>query len=170
MSTEVKIWIGIGIIVVVVGVIFIFNHQPDNRVTLPPPSETPTAPGGQTSESAPPTVPPEPPVTEPAPVAPLTPAVSNGLPNTVPPATIVPPPNPAVPPVNPGVVIPPASQEPRFHVVKTGESLQKISILYYGESRHFAVIQQANKDLVKDPNKLQAGWKLRIPYPSEITR
>ena len=49
------------------------------------------------------------------------------------------------------------------HVVQAGESLSKIAQKYYGDAALYDKIFQANRDVLKDPNKIQVGQKLRIP-------
>ncbi|MBN2211492.1 MAG: LysM peptidoglycan-binding domain-containing protein [Sedimentisphaerales bacterium] len=61
----------------------------------------------------------------------------------------------------------PVSQEPRYYIVKKGDTLTQISEIYYGEGRFWKVIYEANKNIINNPNVLNEGWKLRIPYPNE---
>ena len=49
------------------------------------------------------------------------------------------------------------------YVVKPGDSLSKIAKQYYGDASLYDKIFQANRDVLKDPNKIQVGQKLRIP-------
>ncbi|HON66189.1 MAG TPA: LysM peptidoglycan-binding domain-containing protein [Phycisphaerae bacterium] len=51
----------------------------------------------------------------------------------------------------------------RTYVVKKGDTLQKISKQFYGTTRNYMKIYQANKSKLKDPNKLPVGTKLVIP-------
>ena len=51
----------------------------------------------------------------------------------------------------------------QMHVVQSGESLSKIAQKYYGDPALYTKIFEANRDLLKDPNKIQPGQKLRIP-------
>ena len=54
---------------------------------------------------------------------------------------------------------------PKSHKVASGETLGTIAAKYYGSSdaRYRSAIQTANASLIKDPNKLIAGWSLAIP-------
>lgn len=76
-------------------------------------------------------------------------------------------------PVPPVVVVPePEVKTPRYHVVKKGESLYRISEQYYGrgnQNKGIRAIQQANSNLVKQAGVIYPGWRLRIPYPEEIS-
>jgi nucleoid-associated protein YgaU len=49
------------------------------------------------------------------------------------------------------------------HVVQSGDTLGKIAKKYYGDASLYMTIFDANKDLLKDPNKIFPGQKLRIP-------
>ena len=51
----------------------------------------------------------------------------------------------------------------QIHVVQSGDSLSKIAQKYYGDPALYTKIFEANRDLLKDPNKIQPGQKLRIP-------
>ena len=51
----------------------------------------------------------------------------------------------------------------KFHVVSNGETLSKISILYYGSAGKWQKILDANRQTIKDANKLIPGTKLIIP-------
>jgi len=60
---------------------------------------------------------------------------------------------------------PPGDDNPytQTYVVKAGDSLSKIAKQYYGDASLYDKIFQANRDVLKDPNKIQVGQKLRIP-------
>jgi nucleoid-associated protein YgaU len=51
----------------------------------------------------------------------------------------------------------------QYYVVKKGDTLSKIAKDYYGDAQLYAQIFEANRDVLKDPNKIQVGQKLRIP-------
>jgi nucleoid-associated protein YgaU len=51
----------------------------------------------------------------------------------------------------------------QWHTVSKGETLGKISERYYGDPSLYRKIFEANRELIKDPNLIQIGWKLRIP-------
>lgn len=53
--------------------------------------------------------------------------------------------------------------EMRFIVVKEGDSLSKIAKRAYGSVTAYDVIVEANPDLIKNPNRIFVGQKLRIP-------
>lgn len=49
------------------------------------------------------------------------------------------------------------------YAVKSGDTLSKISREYYGSDDEFMRIFYANRDKLKDPNKIQVGQELIIP-------
>jgi nucleoid-associated protein YgaU len=51
----------------------------------------------------------------------------------------------------------------QYHEVQKGDTLGKIAKKYYGDASLYMTIFEANKDLLKDPNKIFPGQKLRIP-------
>ncbi len=51
----------------------------------------------------------------------------------------------------------------QWHEVAAGESLSKIALKYYGDASLYLKIFEANKDVLKDPDKIRVGQKLRIP-------
>ncbi len=59
--------------------------------------------------------------------------------------------------------------KPRYYKVAEGDTLSKISQAYFGSARYWTEIQNANSELIKNPNRLQVGWKIRIPTPAEIS-
>ena len=58
----------------------------------------------------------------------------------------------------------PAGQpQVRVHTVKPGETLYAIARKYYNDGRQWRRIWQANRNRIKDPNRVPAGIKLIIP-------
>ena len=51
----------------------------------------------------------------------------------------------------------------KFHIVRSGETLSQISQQHYDTVRKWKKIQDANPDVIKDPDKLIPGMKLTIP-------
>ena len=52
--------------------------------------------------------------------------------------------------------------ETRYTVV-AGDSLSKIAKHFYGNANEYMKIFEANKDQLKDPDKIKVGQKLKIP-------
>ena len=55
------------------------------------------------------------------------------------------------------------SKESTFYTVKKGDTLSAISKAQYGESNKYQQIFEANKPMLKDPDKIYPGQVLRIP-------
>lgn len=53
--------------------------------------------------------------------------------------------------------------EPQFYTVKSGDSLSKIAKEVYGDAMSYNKIFEANKPMLKDPDKIYPGQTLRIP-------
>lgn len=51
----------------------------------------------------------------------------------------------------------------QWHVVAKGDTLSKISAKYYGDPMLYKKIFEANRDIIKNPDLIQVGWKIRIP-------
>lgn len=51
----------------------------------------------------------------------------------------------------------------QYHEVKKGDTLSKIAQQYYGDASLYMTIFEANRDILKDPNLIKIGQKLRIP-------
>jgi len=53
--------------------------------------------------------------------------------------------------------------EATFYEVKSGDSLSKIAKAHYGDPMKYQQIFEANKPMLKDPDKIYPGQMLRIP-------
>jgi nucleoid-associated protein YgaU len=56
-----------------------------------------------------------------------------------------------------------SSTAEKIYEVKSGDSLSKIAKNEYGDANKWHQIFEANQDILKDPNKIFPGQKLRIP-------
>jgi nucleoid-associated protein YgaU len=56
-----------------------------------------------------------------------------------------------------------AGTKQEMYTVKAGDTLSKISKQFYGDSNKYMHIFEANKDKLKDPDKIQPGQQLKIP-------
>jgi hypothetical protein len=71
---------------------------------------------------------------------------------------------PAVPPFGPTAAAgAPAAGGERFHEVAKGDTLSGLAKKYYGDGGSYMKIFDANKDQLKDPDKIKVGQRLRIP-------
>ncbi|MCC6609089.1 MAG: LysM peptidoglycan-binding domain-containing protein [Burkholderiales bacterium] len=56
-----------------------------------------------------------------------------------------------------------SSTATKIYEVVSGDSLSKIAKREYGNANEWTRIFEANKDIIKDPNKIFPGQKLKIP-------
>ncbi len=61
------------------------------------------------------------------------------------------------------VVGPPPAPPAQFHTVVSGDNLSKIARKFYGDANKYPVIFEANKPMLKHPDKIYPGQVLRIP-------
>jgi nucleoid-associated protein YgaU len=54
----------------------------------------------------------------------------------------------------------------QYYVIKSGDTLATIALQYYGDSSKYPKILEANREVIKDPNLIFLGQKIRIP-PAE---
>jgi nucleoid-associated protein YgaU len=64
---------------------------------------------------------------------------------------------------NPGAKTDDTTKTTRVYVVQGGDSLSKIAKKFYGDANSWKRIFDANRDVVKNADLIQPGWKLRIP-------
>ena len=57
----------------------------------------------------------------------------------------------------------PQGQGGQSYTVKSGDTLSKISKQYYGDPNEYMRIFYANRDKLRDPDKIQVGQQLTIP-------
>jgi nucleoid-associated protein YgaU len=57
----------------------------------------------------------------------------------------------------------PAGQTVKTYTVKAGDTLSKIAKQHYGNANAYMKIFEANKGVLKDPDKIQVGQVLTIP-------
>jgi nucleoid-associated protein YgaU len=55
------------------------------------------------------------------------------------------------------------AESPVFYEVVSGDTLSKISQKHYGDPNKYSVIFEANKPMLKHPDKIYPGQRLRIP-------
>ena len=55
----------------------------------------------------------------------------------------------------------PASSE--FYTIQSGDSLSKIAKQYYGDAMKYPVLFEANREVIKHPDKIYPGQQIRIP-------
>jgi nucleoid-associated protein YgaU len=62
-----------------------------------------------------------------------------------------------------GLMAPEPEEQTEFYTVVSGDSLSKIAKRYYNDAMKYPVIFEANREVIKDPNLIYPGQKLRIP-------
>ena len=72
----------------------------------------------------------------------------------------------------PGLLVsPPASAQDVLHEVHAGDDLRLIAGYYYGDTRQWEKIWRANRDVIRNPNRIERGSYLWIPdakMPTEL--
>lgn len=65
--------------------------------------------------------------------------------------------------VNDALEVSQAQPQATFYTVKPGDTLSKIAKAHYGDAMKYPEIFEANKPMLKDPDKIYPGQMLRIP-------
>jgi nucleoid-associated protein YgaU len=65
--------------------------------------------------------------------------------------------------VNDMLVVDAPEPESQWHTVVSGDNLSKIAKAFYGDANKYPVIFEANKPMLKHPDKIYPGQLLRIP-------
>jgi len=55
------------------------------------------------------------------------------------------------------------TRESEFYEIKSGDNLSKIAKQYYGNANKYPLIFEANQEVIKHPDKIYPGQKIRIP-------
>jgi nucleoid-associated protein YgaU len=66
-------------------------------------------------------------------------------------------------PVIPGVATEEVQVESTFYTIKAGDNLSKIAKEFYGDPMKYTLIFEANREVIKDPDKIYPGQKIRLP-------
>ncbi len=62
-----------------------------------------------------------------------------------------------------GMESPPADGKVEYYTIASGDTLSAIAKQYYGKAGDYPRIFKANKEVIKDPNLIYPGQKIRIP-------
>lgn len=62
-----------------------------------------------------------------------------------------------------GVKAPPISSEVDYYEIVAGDTLSKIAKQFYGDANAYPKIFEANREVIKDPDQIFVGQKIRIP-------
>lgn len=60
-------------------------------------------------------------------------------------------------------VIPEDEPEPDFYTIVAGDTLSKIAKQFYGDANKYPLLFEANREVIKDPNKIYVGQTIRVP-------
>ena len=63
--------------------------------------------------------------------------------------------------VNSDTLTAPAAAE--FYTIKSGDSLSKIAKQYYGDAMKYTMLFEANREVIKHPDKIYPGQQIRVP-------
>jgi nucleoid-associated protein YgaU len=58
---------------------------------------------------------------------------------------------------------PPAEASIEYYIIQKGDTLSAIAKRYYGNPNDYPKIFEANREVIKDPNLIYPGQKIRIP-------
>jgi nucleoid-associated protein YgaU len=58
---------------------------------------------------------------------------------------------------------PAPADDVKYYIIKSGDSLSKIAKQFYGNAMDYPKIFDANKEVIKDPDLIYPGQKIRIP-------
>ncbi len=53
--------------------------------------------------------------------------------------------------------------EEEIYTIKSGDNLSKIAKKFYGDANKYMTIFEANREVIKDPDKIYVGQTIRIP-------
>ena len=62
-----------------------------------------------------------------------------------------------------GVQVPQTGTKVEYYVIESGDTLSKLAKKYYGNAMDYPKIFEANREVIKDPDKIFVGQKIRIP-------
>ena len=62
-----------------------------------------------------------------------------------------------------GLTAPAPVQVVQYYEIQSGDSLSAIAKKYYGKASDYPRIFEANREVIKDPNLIYPGQKIRIP-------
>ena len=62
-----------------------------------------------------------------------------------------------------GMQAPEPEPEVQYYTIVSGDSLSKIAKAHYGNAMDYPKIFEANKEVIKDPDLIYPGQKIRIP-------
>ena len=58
---------------------------------------------------------------------------------------------------------PPIQKKVEYYIIKKGDTLSAVAKQFYGKPNDYPRIFEANREVIKDPNLIFPGQKIRIP-------
>jgi len=58
---------------------------------------------------------------------------------------------------------PPLPETVQYYEIKSGDTLWAVAKQFYGDGNKYPQIFEANREVIKDPDKIYVGQKIRIP-------
>ena len=62
-----------------------------------------------------------------------------------------------------GVTAPAPAEKVEYYEIASGDTLSAIALKYYGKASAYTRIFEANREVIKNPDKIYVGQKIRIP-------
>jgi nucleoid-associated protein YgaU len=62
-----------------------------------------------------------------------------------------------------GLKVPPPKEKVEYYIIVKGDTLSKIAKHYYGDANKYPRIFEANREVIKNPDLIFPGQKIRIP-------
>ena len=62
-----------------------------------------------------------------------------------------------------GLEAPPPSSKVEYYTIRAGDTLSALAKKHYGNAMEYPRIFEANREVIKDPDKIFVGQKIRIP-------
>jgi len=62
-----------------------------------------------------------------------------------------------------GLQAPPVQAKVEYYIIKKGDTLSAVAKQFYGKANDYPRIFEANREVIKDPNLIFPGQKIRIP-------
>lgn len=59
--------------------------------------------------------------------------------------------------------VPPPKENVEYYIIQKGDTLSKIAKQYYGDANKYPRLFEANREVIKDPNLIYPGQKIRVP-------
>ena len=58
---------------------------------------------------------------------------------------------------------PVSAGQPRYYTIESGDTLSKVAKEQYGDANRWQELFEANREVIKDPDKIYPGQRIRVP-------